>query len=195
MKTQLLLAKEIVHQLEIAQDSWPLSGEENGLRCLIKKHGLALSSLLRTIARLRSCIDWLKDGDANTSLFHLHARHRKRKNFIPKLKVGDTILTRQEEKEQEAFEFYNNLLGTAEQWDFSVDLGQLGIPAHELGKLDAFLTEEEVWATIKSLRPDKASGSDGYTGRFYKSCWQIIKPDIMASLIAIQCGNTRNLWM
>jgi len=25
---------------------------------------------------------WLRDGDANTSLFHLHARHRKHKNFI-----------------------------------------------------------------------------------------------------------------
>jgi hypothetical protein len=37
------------------------------------------------MARVRSRISWLKDGDANTALFHSQARHRKRKNFISKL--------------------------------------------------------------------------------------------------------------
>jgi hypothetical protein len=58
IKSQLLLAKEIVHQLEIAQDSRQLSSDEANLRCMLKKHGLALSSLLRTIARSRSRIDY-----------------------------------------------------------------------------------------------------------------------------------------
>jgi hypothetical protein len=41
--------------------------------------------------------------------------------------------------------------------------------------LDSPFTEEEVWATIKGLPTDKAPGSDGLTGRFYKSWWPIIK--------------------
>lgn len=185
VKSQLLLAKELVHQLEIAQDSRPLSAEENDLRCMLKKHSLALSSLLRTMARSRSRIDWLKDGDANTTLFHLQARHRKRKNFIPKLVVGDSILTSQEEKEQAAYDFYHNLLGTAEQREFTIDLEQLGVPVHDLQSLDEFFTEDEVWATIKSMPSDKAPGPNGFTDRFYKTYWQIIKSDIMAALIAI----------
>jgi len=55
----------------------------------LKKHSLALSSMQRTIARVRSRINWLKDGDANTTLFHAHVRHRKRKNFISQIIVDD----------------------------------------------------------------------------------------------------------
>jgi hypothetical protein len=36
---------------------------------------------------------------------------------------------------------------------------------------------------------DKAPGPDGFTGRFYKTRWNIIKGDIMLALEAIQCGH------
>ena len=36
---------------------------------------------------------------------------------------------------------------------------------------------------------DKAPGPDGFTGRFYKTCWNIIKGDIMLALEAIQRGH------
>jgi len=67
----------VLHQLEIAQDSRGLSRLELWLKNKLKPHCLALSSLQRTIARSRSRISWLKDGDANTVLFHAHARKRK----------------------------------------------------------------------------------------------------------------------
>jgi hypothetical protein len=47
------------------------------LRNNLKKHCLVLSSLSRTIARLRSRIGWLKDGDANTALFHAQAQKQE----------------------------------------------------------------------------------------------------------------------
>jgi hypothetical protein len=72
----LKLAQEILHQLEIANDSRDLSGRETWFRNNLKKHSLALASLKRTIARLRSRIGWLREGDANTKLFHLHSCHR-----------------------------------------------------------------------------------------------------------------------
>jgi hypothetical protein len=34
----------------------------------------------------------LKEGDANTSYFHHHARYMKSKNFIAKFKVYDQII-------------------------------------------------------------------------------------------------------
>jgi hypothetical protein len=37
------------------------------------------------------------------------------------------------------------------------------------------------------LPSDKAPGPDGYTGRFYKVCWPIIKRDVMAVISAIWC--------
>ena len=43
-------------------------------------------------------------------------------------------------------------------------------------------TEEEVEHTIKMLPAEKAPGPDGFTGIFYKKCWQTIKDDIMAAM-------------
>jgi hypothetical protein len=82
LKFQLGLAWEIFHQFEIAQDNQPLSPGELWLKNNLKKHSLALASLSRTIDRLRSRIGWLREGDANTMLFHLHALHRKTENLL-----------------------------------------------------------------------------------------------------------------
>jgi hypothetical protein len=49
--SQLALAREILHQLEVAQDARILSPLEVWLRCALKKHSLVLASLKRTIAR------------------------------------------------------------------------------------------------------------------------------------------------
>ena len=158
LSMQLALAREILHQFEIAQDSRQLSEEEIWFKNKLKKHSLALASLKRTMARLRSRISWLKDGDANTQLFHLHARHRKRKNFIAKLISGDQICTSQQEKAAIIDEFYANLLGSCAAREHSINLDELGIPVHELSDLDLPFTEEEVWSTIKQMPSDKAPG-------------------------------------
>ena len=89
MRSQLALAKEILHKLEMAQDGRILSPAEFWLKNKLKKQSLLLSSFKRTMARLRARISWLRDGDANTKLFHLHARHRKRKNFVARLVDGN----------------------------------------------------------------------------------------------------------
>lgn len=120
-----------------------------------------------------------------TQLFHFHARHRKRKNFIAKLISGDQICTSQQEKAAIIDEFYANLLGSCAAREHSINLDELGIPVHELPDLDLPFTEEEVWSTIKQMPSDKAPGPDGYTGRFYKTCWPIIKEDIMAAISAV----------
>jgi hypothetical protein len=37
-----------------------------------------------------------------------------------------------------------------------------------------------VWEAIKDSPAEKAPGPDGFTGVFYKKCWSITKPEIMA---------------
>jgi hypothetical protein len=56
VSSQLELANELLHQLEMAQDNRALPASEVWLRNNLKKHSLALASLSRTIARLRSRI-------------------------------------------------------------------------------------------------------------------------------------------
>jgi hypothetical protein len=148
--SQLELAKELLHQLQIAQDSRVLAPDEVWLRNNLKKHCLALTSLSRTIARLRSMIGWIKEGDANTALFHAHARYRKSKNFITKVVMADgQVLTAHEKKAVEFDNFYCNLLGSHVERDTTIDLDALGMPSHDLAALDAPFSEEEVCPMIK----------------------------------------------
>ena len=188
IKAQLELAKEILHRLEIERDSRALSDREEWLRKKLKLHCLGLASLERTIARLRSRILYLREGDANTAFFHQQARYTK-KNFISKLQVGNQVVVTQDEKQKAVDDFYESILGTAEERDYTLDLDILNIQHHNLSELDASFSEEEVWATIKDMPLDKAPGPDGFTGRFYKSCWSIIKGDVMRALEAIQQGH------
>jgi hypothetical protein len=91
------------------------------------------------------------------------------------------------------FDFYENLLGTDLSRPASLDLQFFHRDALDLSALDTPITEEEVWETIKSLPSDRAPGPDGFTGRFYKACWQVIKADLMAAIITLQQGDARGL--
>jgi hypothetical protein len=86
---------------------------------------------------MRSRLNWLKEGDANTTYFQHHARYRKKKNFMAKLKVVDRVLTDQEEKKQAVWDFYNNLLGMSGQREFTLDLQAFHRPAIDLSDIGA----------------------------------------------------------
>jgi hypothetical protein len=178
----------------MAQDNRMLMANETWLRRNLKKHSLALASLSQTIARLRSRIGWIKDGHANTALFHASARYRKGKNFIASVTVREgQILTAHEDKTTEFEDFYNGLLGSHESREVTIDLDALGVPSYELVQLEALFSEEEVWDTVKRLPSDKAPGPDGFTGRFYKTCCPIIKNDIMAAISCVWACKFRNM--
>ncbi|XP_073363516.1 uncharacterized protein [Aegilops tauschii subsp. strangulata] len=82
IKQQLLIATEVILRLDVAMENRTLSNAEVELRRTLKQKLLGLASLQRSIARQRSRVLWLKDGDASTEFFHNHASHRRRKNFI-----------------------------------------------------------------------------------------------------------------
>jgi hypothetical protein len=98
------------------------------------------------------------------------------------------VLKDQEEKKEAIWDFYNNLLGTIGQREFTLDLEAFHRPAIDLLDLEQVFTEEEVWSTIKALPSDKAPRSDGHTGRFYKVAWEVIKPDFMAAISRFMQG-------
>ena len=107
-------------------------------------------------------------------------------NFSCKLTTDEgMVITKHEEKEQNIFNFYSSLLGECLDREAMVNLEELNLPRIDLADLEVPFTEEEVWKTIQSLPTDKAPGPDGFTGKFYKTCWPIIKPEIMAAVSAV----------
>jgi hypothetical protein len=143
------------------------------------------------MARQRSRMKWLRDGDANTKLFHAFANGRRLKNFICPLQVGNELVTEQGRKEDCFFQFYSETLGAIHTRDSSIDLNRLDLPHLDLHEFDAIFTEDEVWGVIKELPPDRAPGPDGYTGTFYQLAWTLIKNDIMAIFLKLFVGDGR----
>jgi hypothetical protein len=140
----------------------------------------SFSSLERTIARLRSRVNFVKTEDASTAFFHAQARFRTKKNFIHKLMVDEHLITSQEAKQQAMFLFYKDLIGKEVEQNFSLNLADFHKGNLELSHFDNPISLAEIKSAVLSLPKDKAPGPDGFTRRFYKCCWDIIKWDLLA---------------
>ncbi|XP_072151419.1 uncharacterized protein [Setaria viridis] len=196
IKLQLLVAKTVVHWLDKAQEERQLTMEEHQLRKELKLKSLGLSSLERTMIRLRSRISYLRDGDANTHLFHMQAGHRAKKKFITRLQHGEHTAVTHEDKETMLFQHFNSILSTASDRTELIDLAALNIQPVDLHQLDCPFSEAEVWGTLRSLPNDKAPGPDGFTVEFYRVAWPVIKEAIMAAFNAFyrnSCAHLRRL--
>jgi hypothetical protein len=172
-----------------------LTEEEKGLCSELKIKCLGLASLARTIARQCSRISFLSDGDANTIFFHLQASHRGHKNHIDQLSHQGVVIVEEQLKAHAVFQHFDVILGTPEDWLFSLDFSRLGIPTVDLSSLDPCFSEEEVWAVIRALLPDKAPGPDSFTWCFYQYAWSIIKRDILQSLTSLWSLHGRNFYL
>lgn len=113
VRFKLGLARELIAQFDAAQESRLLTDEELSLRNELKRHTLGLASLSRTIARHRSRIRYLEEGDANTRFFHLQACHRNRKSYIPSILHDGILFSADEAKEDLIYNYYKSILGTA----------------------------------------------------------------------------------
>jgi len=182
VKAQLLLAREVILRLDQEQDKRQLSELESELRRGLKQRCLGLSSLERTIARQRSRVRELREGDANTRYFHLKARSLRRRKQIISLRDGDRVATTHDEKAEVLYSYFTDLLGRETPRETTIDLSVLDIPLTDLSVLDVPFSEEEVWAGIKELPTDRAPGPDGFTGAFYQTAWPVIRNDVMWAL-------------
>ncbi|XP_073355257.1 uncharacterized protein [Aegilops tauschii subsp. strangulata] len=109
---QIAIALEVITRLDGAMDSRILTDQERGLRNALKKKLLGLCSLQRTIARQRSRLLQLKEGEANTAFFHRQASHRQRKNAILSIVSEDQVHTGQENIAHAVDAYYARLLGS-----------------------------------------------------------------------------------
>jgi hypothetical protein len=191
LKLQLAMANMVIFRLDAAQEFRSLSPGEQWLRRTLKHLVLGLASMERTMARQRSRIRWLREGDANTKLFHAVANGRRIKNFIPSIRVGDEIITEQDQKVEAFSDAYADILGTARTRLHTFDLDAVGMQPLELQDLESLFTEKEVWDTVRELPADRAPGPDGFSGAFYQRAWPVIKPDIMACLLKLGVGDGR----
>lgn len=169
-KLQLAFAREIILRLDTAGEVRDLSDEEYELRKLLKSRCLGLSVVERAKARQRSRLRWLRHGDANTKFFHLRAAARQRKNYIQSLVTEQGTAFLREDKEKIIHDHFCASLGTTSPRGSALNWEALGYQPLDLSELEAPFSMEEIKDTIFSMPIDKASGPDGFTGLFFRSC-------------------------
>jgi hypothetical protein len=70
--------------------------------------------------------------------------------------------------------------GNTRTIDFNWDA--LHFPEPDLTTLRDPFSEEEVRKAVNLMPSDKAPGPDGFTGAFFKRCWEHIKVDVMNAI-------------
>jgi hypothetical protein len=150
-----------------------------------------LFELEEIMARQRSRVEWLHEGDRNTSFFHARAFARRRTNKI------DTLLRSDGSKCEVQWEikgmvqnFYEDLF-TAEACP-SVDAVLDAIPSKVTSDMNDELckpyTEEEIRAALFQMGPTKAPGPDGFPALFYQTHWEFLKEEICQAVRSFIAG-------
>lgn len=184
-RLQLQMANAVIKRLDKAQETRLLSQAEFELHKELKQQILGWAAIERSRRRQSSRIINLKEGDACTKYFHHKAKGHRKRNLITVLKRdnGD-LVWEHEEKEKIIHMHFNDIIGTRIGRRCTLDWESLDLSVIDGSTLDHPFTLDEIKLTIDELPTEKAPGSDGFTGIFYKSCWDIIKQDLLA---ALQC--------
>ena len=148
-------------------------------RLKVRSIGLALIEKARI--RQHSRLTYIRFGDAKTKFSQLRANSRSRKNYIHCLQTDDDIAFSHDDKEKIITEHFLKHLGTTTVRPATFHWEALGYQPHDLSSLEAPFSQDEIKDTIQSMPGDKAPGPDGFTGLFFKECWEIIKHDLTAT--------------
>ena len=93
-------------------------------------------------------------------------------------------------------DYFKNHIGSAVLRTTTINWQSLGYTQHDLSDMEVPFSHDEVKNTINSMPSDKAPGPDGFTGAFFKACWEIIKEDVMAAMNSLFTLNAQGFeWL
>ena len=184
-KLKYLMALDVIHHLDVAQEHRDLTQAEYRLRLGLKRRLLGFAVIERARKKQASRITNIKEADANTKFFHRKINARRRKNHIHRLKKHNAWAVTHEDKESTIAEHFRHVMWRPEPRSCDLNWPILGYTPIDLSGLDDPFIEVEIHKAIKEMPIDKAPGPDGFTGKFFKSCWDIIKNDVVAAFNAL----------
>ena len=182
IKLLMYAARQLIGILDVVQEFRQLSEEEIQLKRDLKIRFLGMAAVEKLRCKQASRLTSIRAAEANSKLFYLQAKGRKRKNFISELQEDDRILRSHGVKEGCLLNHFNRPFGSPPVRVETLNWEALGLPHVNLEHLEEEFSEEEIQAAVKELKSDKAPGPDGFIGLFYKSCWGIIKEDLKAAI-------------
>ncbi|WJX93184.1 hypothetical protein P8452_74743 [Trifolium repens] len=175
--------EDITDEIELLE----LKGEREGLtelelterRVKFNKLWLTLKSK-EGLEFQKSRSRWLREGDANTSFFHVCVKSRRRSNSIIALKKGGDWLSKPIEVRAEVVDYFRKHFEEV-SWERhrldGVEFKQLS--SGHVEELELDFEEREVANVIELSDGNKCPGPDGFNFTFFKKFWHVIKKELM----------------
>ncbi|XP_026384092.1 uncharacterized protein LOC113279630 [Papaver somniferum] len=169
------------------QFSWSNCQKGKALNNLVKAQNEHASREVQanTLLRQKSRIKWIKEGAANKSFFHTNMKNRNSKNMICELedKYGNVIVDQEKIADLLVNHFQENFkYKLVDCTDNLLDVIPKVINEEDQKMLDNIPDEEEIKKVVFDIDPENAPGPDGFSGIFYRSCWEIIKNDLVNAI-------------
>ncbi|GKA86210.1 RNA-directed DNA polymerase, eukaryota, reverse transcriptase zinc-binding domain protein [Tanacetum coccineum] len=126
-------------------------------------------------------VEWLKEGDRNTSYFHKTLKKKAHGGRIMSIRNEDGIRFENENVAVQIVRHFEEFLGKSRPvqslngWN-AMFLNKLN--NDEALKMIRQVSDAEIKNAMFDIEDSKALGPDGYTSRFYKSAWCIIGKDV-----------------
>ncbi|KAL9661853.1 hypothetical protein QQ045_026681 [Rhodiola kirilowii] len=130
------------------------------------------------------------EGDQNSTFFHASIKARRIQNRIC-LQLDDGMYTEDGDAIGNKFvSYFQNLFGSFPNTDDTrvEEVIRSQISASQNTHLIRILDEQEVKSAVTNMNPASSPGPDGYTGKFFQSCWNIIKDDLVATVKGFFAG-------
>ena len=168
--------------------------KDRGLLKLEAKLRLELDDILHREELLwyqKSRVDWLCDGDRNTTFFHLSTLIRRWRNNIVSIKDGEGTWVHDKNLVKKLFVDYFTSLFTEEGEGNLPTVPQDVFPELPRCDWDALsrpYSKVEVDVVVTQMHPMKALGPDGFQALFYQKHWDLIAGDVHKLVLDVLAG-------
>ncbi|XP_031122605.1 uncharacterized protein LOC116025505 [Ipomoea triloba] len=185
--------KSLERSVTEAEQQFDDNPNETNREILSKEQALLQQALKQEECfwKQKARIKWLREGDANTKFFHETVKDRHRRQRISSIKNNEgTLLTSQLDIQTEAVNFFANLY-TAEEcsgYEMALETISNALSDDDIKMLTSTVSRQEVKEAVWDLDPDSAAGPDGFSGSFYRSCWDTIHNDVYMAVLDFFVG-------
>lgn len=133
----------------------------------------------RDIWALKSRVNWLVEGERNTSFFHVTTLVRRKRNRIDAIKntVGEWVFE-EEDIMNVVRKGFQDLFSSSKDsslWQISPpSQWQARLSEADCTVLNQVVTDEEIVMALRSMKPYKAPGPDGLHAGFFQQFWPTV---------------------
>jgi hypothetical protein len=173
------VCKTALKWLEKQEENRHITSLEKIMKKILRERFEEISIIKETIWSQRAKRQWIREGDKNTSFFHMVATIQKRQNTVYMLRDQYEEHTSHGEKATILFQYFVNLIGLEDNSERQFDFQHIYDEHMRMEGLTKIIREQEIKEAITHWPNKKAPGPDSFTGEFYKKFMELLLPGLL----------------